>query len=150
MTNDIKRWSKAQQLRLQIEKQVLDNYFPNFKWINPSDANKTTVEGYLRANTKMFYKIRIYIPADFPNSLPDLVVMENLVGFKGKNMKKGSAAMHIYNPRDGYIKICYDKSEAWTPNKSIYSIVIKGRIWLEAFEAHKKSGNDIDYYLKHK
>jgi hypothetical protein len=142
-------WSRAQQIRLQIESQTLHHYFPNFKWINPTDPDNTKVEGYLKANTQMFYKIRVYVPPDFPNSMPDLVVMDDLKGYRGKNLKILSAEMHILSPRDGYIKICHTRHIDWVPSKSIYFVVIKGRTWFEAYESHLQTGKPIDDILKH-
>jgi len=141
------RWSPIQQKRLQIERQALAKYFPRFQWLDPANCNNTKFEGYLRANTKMFYKIRIYIPPDYPNEKPDLVVMDPLTGYEGRDLKTVSREMHTLSPRDGYIRICYTSD--WIPSKTLYSVVIKGRLWLEALETHKQTGLPIDHYLRH-
>jgi hypothetical protein len=142
-------WSRVQQIRLQIESQTLHQYFPNFKWINPTDPDNTKVEGYLKANTQMFYKIRVYVPPDFPNSMPDLVIMDNLKGYKGRDLKVLSARMHTLTPRDGHINICHTKPINWVPSKTLYFVVIKGRTWIEAYESHLQTGMPIDYLLEH-
>lgn len=144
-------WSSTQQKRLITEKSILKKYFPNFQWINPTDNSKTRVEGYVTTNSGSRYKIRIYIPEDYPNSRPDMVVLEPypLKGFFGKNIKKigASGSMHTLEPRDGYVKICHYKE--WIGNLTIYLVALKGRIWLEAFDGHRRTGKDMDDYLPH-
>jgi hypothetical protein len=149
MTDNRKQWSTDQQKRLIIEKQILEKFFPNFRWINPTDPENTRVEGNLKANTKMFYKIRIYVPPDYPNSMPDLVVVTPITGYKGRDINNPSRKMHINSPREGYINICYMPSTDWVPSKTLYSVVIKGRLWLEALEFHKETGEPIDRLLRH-
>jgi hypothetical protein len=149
MTDNRKQWSTDQQKRLLIEKQILGKFFPNFQWINPSNSENTKVEGNLKANTQMFYKIRIYVPHDFPNSKPDLVAMTPITGYMGRDLKEVSREMHTLSPRDGFINICYIRSSDWVPSKTLYSIVIKGRLWLEALEFHKQTGEPIDQLLRH-
>jgi hypothetical protein len=132
-----------------VERQILSKYFPDFSWINPTDPEKTRVEGDLRTNSKNVYTLRVYVPSDFPNSRPDLVVTSPypLKGYAGKSLGETSASMHTLDPRDGYVKICHYKD--WIPNLTLYLVVLKGRIWLEAFEAHKRTGKPIDHFLKH-
>lgn len=144
-------WSVAQQQRLQVERQVLSKYFPTFKWINPTDNSNTRVEGNLRTNSGRSYTVRVYVPADFPNSRPDMVVITPypLMGSSGEDLAEygASGSMHTLDPRDGYVRICHYKD--WQPNLTLYLVVLKGRIWLEALEAHKRTGKHLDQFLPH-
>lgn len=142
-------WSLVQQIRLQAERHALDKYLERFQWINPTDPDNTKVEGYLRINSKMFYKIRVYVPSDFPNSCPDMVVISPspLKGYEGKVLNEPDYRMHILSPREGYVKICHYRD--WSPILTIYQVVRKGRLWLEALEAHKQTGKPIDHFLRH-
>jgi hypothetical protein len=144
-------WSSSQQQRLQTERAVLFRYFPAFVWKNPADSSSTKVEGYLKTNNRNTYRLRIYVPSDYPNSRPDMVVLSPypLKGFAGKDIKEygTSATMHTLDPRDGYVKICHYKD--WLPNLTIYLVTLKGRIWLEAFESHRRTGDPIDRFLRH-
>jgi len=72
-----------------------------------------------------------------------------LKGFLGKDMKEHgtSPSMHTLNPRDGYLEICHYRN--WLPNLTLYKVVLKGRLWLEALEAHKRTGQPIDKFLPH-
>lgn len=144
-------WDLNQRKRLMMEKTILQKYFPSFSWINPTDSNNTRIEGYLKTNIGNKYKLRVYVPSDFPNSQPDMVILSPspLKGHRGKDMREhgASQAMHTLNPRDGYLKICHYRG--WLPNTTLYKVVLKGRIWLEALEGHKKTGQAMDEFLSH-
>ena len=70
-------------------------------------------------------------------------------GHAGKNLIDygESASMHTLDPKDGYVQICHYKD--WSPRSTIYAVVLKGRIWLEACEAHIRTGNPLDRFLPH-
>jgi hypothetical protein len=142
-------WSLVQQRRLQAEREILSKYFPSFKWISPNDNNNTKVEGNVPSNLGNNYTLRIYVPSDFPNSRPDMVVTSPypLRGFLGQDLIHygANSKMHTLKPRDGFVKICHHKD--WQPNLTLYLVILKGRIWLEALEAHKRSGKYIADFL---
>ena len=144
-------WSQVQQKRLQTEKRILKKYFPTFKWLNPTDPDNTQVEGNIRSNAKNIYRLRIYIPSDYPNSRPEMVIISPnpVKGYLGKDLKEYGASrkMHILSPKDEYVQICHYKD--WLPNLTIYLVVLKGRIWLEALEAHTRTGKSLDKFLSH-
>ncbi|WP_341736740.1 hypothetical protein [Microcoleus sp. CAWBG640] len=144
-------WTQLQQQRLQVERQILKKYFPSFSWINPGDSNNTRVEGNVCTNAGNVYTLRVYVPSDFPNSRPDMVVTSPYPcrGYRGKDLKEYglSGTMHTLDPRDGYVKICHYRE--WLPNLTVYLVVLKGRIWLEALEGHRRTGQAIDSFLPH-
>ncbi len=144
-------WSSVQQRRLAIEKDILRKYFPDFEWKNPTDSNNTKIEGHLKSNSGNLYKLRIYVPSDFPNSRPNMVVLSPypLIGSGGANINVlgVSSTMHTLTPIDGYVSICHYKN--WLPNLTLYLVVLKGRLWVEAFEGHKRSGQPLDRFLGH-
>jgi hypothetical protein len=145
-------WSLVQRQRLATEKQILEKYFPAFTWVNPTDSNSTKIEGELKTNVGNRYKIRVYVPSDFPNSRPDMVVLSPypLKGFLGIDMKEHgtSGSMHTLSPETySYVQICHYRD--WLPSLTLYKVVLKGRLWLEALEAHKRTGQPIDKFLPH-
>jgi hypothetical protein len=140
-------WSSVQQSRLQVEKGVLSKYFRDTSWINPTNPEKTRVECRVHTNSNNYYTLRVYVPSDFPNSRPNLVVTSPypLEGYAGKSLLRSSRSMHTLGAIDGYVQICHYRN--WKPNLNLYLVVLKGRIWLEAFEAHKKTGKPMDSFL---
>jgi hypothetical protein len=146
-------WTGEQQQRLQYERQILMKYFPQFTWLEPRTPGKTRLEGYLKANSGKQYKLRLTIPLDIPNSVPSLLLISPapLYDHKGVSMVEydTSAEMHMLSPEEGYIKICHYRPSNWHPNITFYHVLMKARLWIEAYEGHKATGRPLDYYLKH-
>ena len=144
-------WTTEQQIRLQKEMNILAQYFPAFSFTNVN--GQTCIEGWMKTNSKTNYKIRLYVPSDIPYSVPDVVITSPnpVTDGWGKNLVNlgTSSTMHLLNPRDNYPKICHYRSDSWNANVTFYKVLVKVRIWLEALDGHKKTGNDLDYYLKH-
>jgi hypothetical protein len=145
-------WSQIQRQRLAVEKEILQKYFPAFNWINPTDSDNTQISGVIKTNVGSSYRLKVFVPSDFPNSRPDMIVLEPypLKGYRGQNMKEHgtSGIMHTLDPNTyGYVQICHYRD--WLPNLTLYKVVLKGRIWLEALEAHKRTGKQIDAFLSH-
>jgi len=136
--------------RLNIENEVLKKYFPEFKWI-PSETNPDKLEVMLKTNSKKIYRLRLYLPSDYPNSQPAMVIIDPspLQGYKGFNLLRTNSSMHILDPIDGHVQICHYSSSHWSPQVTLYKVILKGRLWLEAYENYVKTGKDIDEYLPH-
>lgn len=138
-------WTEAQRRRLSAEKAVLQKNFPGrVKWINPTGDTKVEVE--VNTNNGKSYSLRIYLNADFPHSVPEMVVS------KSPNPMPDwctSYKNHTLSKRDGFVNIiCHYRSEYWTSQLSLYEVFIKGRIWLEAHEGHLRTGQSMDYFLR--
>lgn len=141
-------WSPAQIKRLGIEKQLLDKYFPGrITWISP--LNSTKVEVKLEANNGKSYTLRIYIPADFPNSCPKVVVVSppKLFQKNGRELPQDSSAFHTLTGIDGHIAICHFYPPHWNAQNTLYQVFMKGRLWIEAYEGHLATGEALNVYL---
>ncbi len=107
----------------------------------------------MKTNKSVNYKIRLYVPNDIPNSVPKAVITypNPVTNYYGRKLINDgySSSMHLLEPKNGYPQICTYRSVNWHPNKTFYNILMKIRIWLEAFDGHKETGNSLDYYLKH-
>ena len=145
-------WSESQRTRLGVEKAILDKYFPNdrVRWSNPSNVN-SWVEITMASNSNKVYKIRVYLAADFPNSCPEMVMVspQNLKQRNGTALPEVSAIFHTIGMKDGYNKICHYQPELRTADITLYQVFMKGRLWIEAYEGHLTTGNNMDVYLKH-
>ena len=141
-------WSGSQISRLSLERDVLDKYFPNrVTWTAPRGA--TEVELKLETNNNKSYKLRIKIPADFPNSCPRLIVVspKNLRQKNGQPLPENNSEFHTLGAEDGCIAICHFYPMHWNAQDTLYEVFMKGRLWLEAYEGHLKSGQPISVYL---
>lgn len=144
-------WSIEQQNRLNKEGDILKKYFPNFQF--KYYGTQLCIEGWIYTNKKNAYHVRLYVPYDLPNSIPEVVITSPspVTDAWGKNLVEYSysATMHLLTPRDGCPKICTYKSTHWNPNRTFYNVIIKVRIWLEALDGHKSTGKPLDSYLPH-
>jgi hypothetical protein len=144
-------WTYEQQIRLQKEYDILNKYFPDMSLVKV--AGNDCIEGFMYTNNRTLYKIRLYIPLDLPYSVPDVVIVypNPVKDFRGNTLVSigASATMHLLTSKDGYPKICTYKSTNWNSNITFYKILIKVRLWIEALDGHIRTGNSLDYYLKH-
>ena len=143
-------WTKSQRKRLAAEKTVLEHFFSgDVTWIDP--MGDTKVEVSMKTNNGKQYRLRVYLKnedgssADFPNSVPDMVVSASPSRMPNWDT---SSSTHTLGRRDGFLKICHYHDQKWTDRSSLYEVFMKGRVWLEAYEGHLRTGNGMDYYLK--
>lgn len=141
-------WSASQRQRLGFEKDLLEKYFGNrVTWIDPTGDTKTEVR--VTCSNDRQYTLRVYLPADFPNSVPDMIVKTpSMCELKRRD---GSALVgspdHVYGSRDGCTKICHFRPNLWRCDNTLYQVVMKGLIWLEAYQAHLRTGSNLSTYL---
>ena len=139
-------WNPTQCQRLSVEKGILEKYFPGkVKWNEPT--GNTNVEVTMTTNSNLIYCLRLYVPRDFPNSLPTLVVRRspNPMPRWGK-----SGATHTLGRTPaGFLKICHYHPDFWNAEHTFYEVFIKGRVWLEAYEGHLATQKPMDFYLGH-
>ena len=136
-------WTQAQRKRLAAEKSVLEHYFPGcVKWIDPTGDTK--VEVALKTNNVNEYTLRVYVE-NFPNAVPDLVVVSSPKPMPDWGY---SSVSHTLGTRDGYLRICHYHDSQWTDRSSLYEVIMKGRVWLEAYEGHIRTGQPMSYFLR--
>ena len=139
-------WTPEQQHRLAIEKDILEKFFSGkVQWVDP--RGNTRVEVTMTSNSNQIYCLRLYVPQDYPNSLPDMVVCRS-----PRSMPNWGASetTHTLGSRDGCLKICHYYAPRWNPQCTFYEVFVKGRVWLEAYEGCMANGNNkMDNYLGH-
>ena len=146
--------TSSQKSRLAYEKQILEKYFGSkVSWINPSaDAR---IEVNVTCSNDKKYTLRVYIPSNFPNDCPKMVVIPPQSSWfsyylrkkNGSKMNGTSSKFHTLSGIDGYTRICHFNDSLWTDNNTLYQVVMKGLIWLEAYEAHLRTGKSMDVFL---
>ena len=134
--------------RINAEANLLNRKLPKDVW---RFQEMTTDHPYLvvaaKTNRGNLYTIRIEL-RDFPQSIPEAFVVKRLKDWQGNDIPF-SAEMHFLGYKNGMSRICHYGNLSWTPGVSLYKVYIKCRLWLEMYEQHLATGNDIDYYLKH-
>jgi len=142
----------SKKTRLDLEKDALKQYFPNFKIQDPFGENPGVI-GKLRSNTGKEYVIWMALGA-FPNEAPELYILkpEFMRSYDGTLLSEigMNSKMHLLESDDyGHPQICHYNDRFWHPNVSLYKILMKARFWIEAYEQHLSHGNPIDTYLAH-
>ena len=141
-------WSANQRKRLGFEKELLERYFRNrVTWIDP--GGKAKVEAQVTSSSDKQYTLRIYLSSDFPNSCPNMVVKTSstLRAYGGWPLQLYPGDNHVGHTIDGYTGICHFNPSLWRDDNTLYQVFIKGLIWLEAYEAHLRTGQPLSQYL---
>jgi hypothetical protein len=138
--------------RLQAETQALRTYFPQFKVQDP-DGPQAGVIGRMTTNSGSTYVVWLSLGA-FPNEAPKMYVVspKPLLTYDGRELASlgMSGNMHLLQPDDhGHPQICHYNDRFWHPRVSLYKILMKARLWVEAYEQHVRHGRPIDAYLPH-
>ena len=143
-------WSPTQRQRLGFEKDLLEKYFRNrVSWMNPT--SDTRVEVRVTCTNDKQYTLRVYLPSDYPNSCPQMVVSSPSSCLRRQNgslLNESSGADHTYGTRDGLTVICHFQPSLWRDDNTLYQVIMKGLIWLEAYEAHLRTGSPLSRYLQ--
>lgn len=138
-------WNAVQRARLASERSTLEQNFPgHVKWIDPEGTTK--VEVAMHTNNGKRYSLRVYIPVDFPNSIPDMVVASS-----DDEMPDWEAGYETHSwgkTKYGLLQICHCRRSCWNDKRSLFEVFLKGRLWLEAYEACKQTKLPMCFFLK--
>jgi len=135
--------------RLKKEYAILQEIFNDkqFKFLdfNTPRPNLTVA---LQTNSGKVYTIKIDL-FDFPNNVPDAFITNPrpLTTCTGEPMPVKSHSMHTLAGIDGCTQVCHYGPREWHPNVSLYKIIVKIRVWLEAYETHLKTGEPLSKWL---
>lgn len=144
-------WDHDQRVRLLLEEGILKQELPCFMWEDRIQRGETKVIGDYISSGGNSYKICLKISSNYPYEMPNLYIISPyiLYGYAGKTIQSygTSHAMHVWVPDwNNYVKICHCKSEYWSASKTIVTVLMNGMLWLEGFEAHRRTGKVIDSF----
>lgn len=109
-----------------------------------------TDEPYLKiaavTNSKKIYTLRINLD-EFPESMPKVFVTKMLKSKIGNDLCSPSHEMHTLGSEYGFTRICHYGNTSWRNDISLNKVYLKCRVWLEAYEAHLQTGDNIADYL---
>ena len=143
-------WSNYQLRRLQQEKEILAKYFGGrVTWSNV--YGRTKVQIRMTSNSNRNYTMSITLTDDFPHSCPTLLLEspKNLYLRNGTPLPHNSSEFHTLHDPSGLVSICHFVVNMWTNENTLYQVFMKGRLWIEGYEGHLTTGNNMDYYLRH-
>lgn len=97
-------------------------------------------------NSKNMYTLRVDLD-QFPESIPKVFVTKMLKSKFGDDLDSPSHEMHTLRSEHGYTRICHYGNTSWKPDVALNKVYLKCRVWLEAYEAHLETGDNICDYL---
>jgi hypothetical protein len=140
-------WDEFQLQRLKFEEKSLKESHPNceFEWTN----NYVFVRIWHHI-AESWYKLRIFVPGTYPDEKPQVYVEypSPLVAYWPGRRISEYAPSHNYHvltsSSSGEVQICHFSDGAWDASKSIHLVVLKAKLWLQAYtEHHLKTGQPI-------
>jgi len=142
--------TKEQCKRLAFEEKLLQKYMSNFRFYDKT--GDTYVEGWVTPNgTSKRYRLRLDIPHDYPDEQPEIYVTSPVIlwkhgGHEKLNDEGVSGCFHMLGTGHGEcVRICTLCD--WEESLTCLKLLIMGVMWLEAYEAHLDSGDDIADFL---
>ena len=138
--------------RLAVEGQILKRYWTTFRLQDCPDGPNPGAVGTMRTQNGNTYTVFLDL-ARFPEIPPPAwIVTPKLLDNKGDPLiSRGvSEVMHILGGNDKKgVRVCHHGEHVWTPTLTLHHVLMKVRIWLEAYEGHLETGHHIDRWLKH-
>ena len=136
-----------QRLRLAVEKSIIEKYLPSrVTWISPANVD-AKIDVFVKCKSGNKYTLRVYIPHDFPNSCPNMVMKEPKIRIPDFHDPRSSHTHPLRN-HEGYLWIRHFGEREWTCETTLYQVFVIGHLWLKEFEAYLCTGGPIEYYLR--
>lgn len=133
--------------RRDIEQEILKKFFPADSFVWRKDGETETLDIGVKTQANNVYLLRVKVPRRYPHLAPEVwVVYPNpLRSFDGEIIQPGVETHSLERTKEG-LQIClyYDGMVEWNPQYTLYHAIIKGRTWLECYEAHLITGERID------
>ena len=131
---------------------MLRRNYSGFRVQDICNPERAGVIGCMRTNSNKTYVLWIPLQG-FPDSAPPMYVVEpqGLLDCDGQLLseKGASSSFHLLSPKNGSIQICHYNDQFWSDAVTLSKVLMKGRLWLEAYEQHMRSGKAISHYLPH-
>jgi hypothetical protein len=133
--------------RFHAEVDALQRSLPPnmFKFFD-MDSDKPYVKMVAITNSKNMYTMRVDLD-EFPEAIPKVFITKMLKSKFGDDLDSPSHEMHTLMSEHGYTRICHYGNDSWQPNVSLNKVYLKCRVWLEAYEAHLQTGDNLCDYL---
>jgi hypothetical protein len=140
-------WDTFQRQRLALEESVLKDSHPHCEFTLGSDY---VVVRIWHSVAGEWYRLRIEALDTYPDVKPKVYVQHPvplLAYWPGRKISE-FAPSHNYHvlrtSAEGEIQICHFSDGDWDATKSIHLVVLKAKLWLQAYaEHHMQTGQPI-------
>jgi hypothetical protein len=137
------------QQRLTHEALTLEKYFSGrYKFINYDRDDYHLDVGVFSTTGNKVYRLKIKLNG-FPFNCPEVLITHPtpLRDRNGSSLQRVCHEFHTLGGEGDFVKLCHYSKE-WTSNISLFYVILKAKIWIEAYEGHLATGNSIDHYVK--
>jgi len=147
-------WTVAQRERIALEHQLLHHVgLAQFSVYHDRPGDRYDVLGTTYTNAGNSYDLWIPIPLGYPDVRPPLyVVRPNPVQMaNGRTVNELGLThdMHTLEPGPkGMVQICHWRSARWHAGITVEKVLLKGLIWLEAYEQHLATGKSLNTFVR--
>lgn len=147
-------WTAAQRDRLALEHRILQQVgLTQFSVYHDTFRDGYYVLGTATTSAGNAYELWIPIPAGYPDRRPPLYVSRPRVLRSATggtvNALGLSHQMHtLGSGPDGIVEICHWRDSRWHAAITIDKVLLKGLLWLEAYEQHLATGRSIDSFVR--
>lgn len=146
-------WTMAQRERLVLEHHVLhNNGLTQFSVYHDRATDRYDVLGTSYSNAGNPYDLWIPVPRGYPDARPPLyIIRPNPLPMASGGMIHAlgvSHAMHTLTPGPrNEVQICHWRDNRWHAGITLARVLLKGLIWLEAYEQHLATGDPISRFV---
>ena len=145
------QFSRTQEIMFNYQLMELKSFsFGKMKRLTIS-GNEMHVEVESFCSLGRTHILRLYIPSDFPESCPSMVVIapDGILRRRDHSLLRFESCQdHILSSMDGYTRISHFPPNNWVGNKTLLQVIEKGMVWLEAYEMHLRKRGSIDRFLQ--
>jgi len=134
--------------RLLVERAIMIKTYPYFGFYK-SD-NIAYVRGWYRSTAGNNYHLKLIFSDYYPDRIPELYLLSPKTLWKyclvgTINQLEASHQFHtLSSDFDDHIQLCHYGSEKWHAACTSIGVMTRGLLWIEAYEDHLKTGEDIN------
>ena len=144
--------SNSQLYRLALEQKILANELPQFSFY---DINGDTyVSGWQSTcSHRENYQLKLLLGLHYSDEMPRLYISSPLILPQRNSCRtiNNIGVSHFFhtlsNGPDGCVQICHTKPELWNPSMTCVAVLMKGIVWLEAYDAYLQTGRSLNDFL---
>lgn len=135
--------------RQLFETAILERYFPK-RYLFTHEGKKEVLLVGIKSQTGNIYQLKIELSELYPVEMPEafIVFPKGLMTHNGKRIPAFSHEMHTLEVTNSKVQVCHFLPGMWHPNKSLYNVILKIKLWLVGYENHLATSQPISQYLK--
>lgn len=147
-------WTTAQRERLSLEHRILQQAgLTQFSVYFDRARDRYDVLGNTQTSAGNSYELWVPIPRGYPDRRPPFYVLQpRLLGAASGGTVNSLGLSHLMHTLEtgpgGLVQICHWRDSRWHAGITLDKVLLKGLLWLEAYEQHLVTGKPIDSFVR--